>query len=1228
VSLGSGDLGVLGNLAKALGIFDAGGSPNQGWLADPGASLKTMLASPAQRAALIAFVDDALGGADRSTEAGVTWLPVVEIKDPPLLVAVTVDEAAPDGTLHLGLGLRVRTTAPSSSTTLSVPLFRASKQGGPGVGEPLLLGSTGGRIRIGTSVTVDGAPPVPGQARLGAIGLDVALPTSPSDPEDPVFGLSLTGLQLPGAASTRDVRVAADGAGALDDAVLDLVLSLVKAQADAVAATTPIGALGGLLGLRSGDAVPDFPIADLRTRGPIAIADWVRGILSNAASRNDWLTHHASLLQGSRVGDAVQFSLGGSATLRLALAVDTGPSGHAQLTPTLSLQLGNATARVEARAELLRIDLVTGAAVALPSFGVWAAAGDAGSRVLDVAAPTVARADTLRIGFGIDAARRLNVVLAADNVTLGAHTYPTLDLTSPDAVMDAAGNTVADVANQLLSGLGPSLGLVRPLIGLDPPAGITAITLPALMTDPAAAVGGYWQQLVASAPAATAVLGTLQGAIADASEAGSGIRGSGSETDPWRMALIGPLQLEVSAIASVVRVGIGAETSVDTLGQRCTVVQTRLSAQLARIDLAARSASLMTGVEATLSARERGVNPPRARFALGDGVEISAAQVGLRLAWSPAAGFGATVSVPDLSLSTGGIALPIVLPVVAPDGSVTLPADAWDGVEALVGHLGALIGGFVGDTVRALGWSPEIAQAGGDSVTGAHLRLADLVASPAAALADWLPRLAMSELGEEALGVLADLFAGSGALRGVVQGRGDPDDPKALALGAGLPELAVWFPPQGLEPASVAAPQALQQWRPGDAALPPQGLAAALAAEATVDPSLRDLIDGRDIATGLVAIAQRWLGGDGRIVPPAVVPPGIAVRRTGLAASQLVGQLDLQDLIGRVPTTTVFVGLGPSAWPDAPAGRRIDLTAAGLDATMFAVPAAATGDWFVALGTRADCRTPGSTTDGTPEQAARLARVLAALASAASDIALVAVAGAGHAARVAAQRPELTAVTDLVLLGTPLAPISLTALSVQPTADALRLLYRLMPGEDGEDDDALALGRGLVEALMQLAPLADPGADLRPAAAPVDPPRAGLAVTALFGTASASQIGEAITAIVAAGLAERARARVTTTVPPPTGVRAGLRWTMPPGTDGTVAARAVAVLQGFAYDTAGGVSTSRVLRVRMRIADRLGWLASTAELELRALSIDLSIPLDGASAGTGGIGVGKGWGLG
>ena len=1213
MSLGAGDLGVLGNLAKALGLFDASGNPNGDWFAHPEASLKTMLADPAQRAALIAFVDEAMGGADRSTDAGVIWLPIVAIEEPPLSIAVTIDESQADG-LHIGLGLRVTTTDPASATTLAVPLFRAQKQGGPSVSQPLLLGSPGGRIRIGTSITVDAAPAVPGQARLGGIGIDVDLPTSPSDTKGPVFGLALTGLQLPGAPSPRDVRVSADGADELDDALLDLVLSLVKAQADALTADPQLAALAGLLGLKSGDAVPDFPITELPTRGVIAIADWVRGLLAQTGSRNDWLAHLAALIGGARVGDAVEFDLG-AATLTLALRVDTGPSGNPRLTPTLGLELGNADARVEARAELFRIDLVTGAAFALPSLGLWAAAGRAGNPILDITNPATAHADTLRIGFALDAQRRLNFVLAADVVTLGEHSYATLDLTSPDAVMDAVDNTVGDIANLLLAGLGDALGVVKQLIGLDAPAGVTAVTLPALMADPLAAVGAYWQQLVTVPAAARNVLGALRTALTDAGQALAVVQGDGSSDVPWTLPLIGPLQLEVAASGPVLTIGLAAATSVDTLGQRCTVVQTRFAATLARIDLAARSADLLPAVEATLTARERGANPPRARLVLADGVAFSAQHVGLRLAWSPQAGLSAGVSAPSLALETDDLVLPISLPVIAGDGSVTLPPEAWDGVQALVGRLGALIGGILGDVVHALGWVEAAADTSGEVLDLARLRLADIVNAPEAALRAWLPQLAMSELGPRALGLVADLFGGAGAARGVIDGTGHPDDPYRFAIAEGLPNVAVWFPPAGLEPRLIGASQGLQSWRPGQAGLGTEALVAALQAEAEVDTGVRELVEGRDLAAGLTAIAQRWIGGDGRSVPPSVAPAGITVRRVGLAASQLFDQLDLEDLTGRVPTTTVYVALGADAWPDAPADRRVDLATAGLAATMFPAPTAATGDWFVALGTRADCRVSGSSTDGTPEQAARLGRVLDALAAVSNDIALVALHGAGHAARVAAQAQ--VAVTDLVLLGTPLAPVSLTALSVQPTADALRLLQRLLPEPDGNPDDAdLALGRGLVAALMELAALTDPAAELRPSVAVAEAPRAGLAVCAQFGVVSESQVSAALTAIVAAGLAQRARERAATPLPDPTGVHAGLRWVLPIDATGTVTISGRADLQLFAFDQGSGIDTSRVLRVQLRIGDRLGWLASTPELELRAVSADLTLPLDGTSPGS------------
>ena len=250
---------------------------------------------------------------------------------------------------------------------------------------------------------------------------------------------------------------------------------------------------------------------------------------------------------------------------------------------------------MQARVDAFRIDLGTGEALALPALGLWASVGrhdGSGARVLDVAAPTVARADRLRLGFGLDPTRRLTFVLAADEVRLGTHDYATLDLTSPDAVMDAAGNAIEDVANELLGQLGSAIDGVKLLLGIEPPPGhpaVPTISLADLLGDPLAAVSGYWRTLLtAHSDAVPALLEVVRDALADAGAAISPIQGTGSATDPWRIPLVGPVELEACVDGDSLAVAVAAGTRVDTLGQRCTVIETRLAATVAVIDLAGR----------------------------------------------------------------------------------------------------------------------------------------------------------------------------------------------------------------------------------------------------------------------------------------------------------------------------------------------------------------------------------------------------------------------------------------------------------------------------------------------------------------------------------------------------------------------------------------------------------------------------------------------------------------
>ena len=84
MSLVSADLGEIKNLATALGLVDAGGDFRGDWLSRPGDYLSSVLADAGQRDALVAFVDEALGGEAREQDPdGLVWLPIVSSENNP-----------------------------------------------------------------------------------------------------------------------------------------------------------------------------------------------------------------------------------------------------------------------------------------------------------------------------------------------------------------------------------------------------------------------------------------------------------------------------------------------------------------------------------------------------------------------------------------------------------------------------------------------------------------------------------------------------------------------------------------------------------------------------------------------------------------------------------------------------------------------------------------------------------------------------------------------------------------------------------------------------------------------------------------------------------------------------------------------------------------------------------------------------------------------------------------
>jgi hypothetical protein len=1234
VTIDEGQLDSFGALAKALGILGADGNANGAWFTDPvgggtsGRGLRNVLSNDGQRDALVAFVDGVLGPPDRAVHDHAVWVPLFRETTPQITIYAVVEPVP--GAVHLGIGVEHATTGalPTVATRLHVPIFQLAREGsapagGGGLPDWLLIGRPGGQIDVTVDATFSAAAPPPGQAALGGLALTLGVPTAAGD--DLAVHLALRDLQLPGAAAPRTFTLDADRLDELDTDVFELLVGLVRAQADAIDASNPtlrpFAALAGIFGLRAVTGLPPLPLAALPTAGISAVVDWIEAVLADNTARDAWLGELAGLLGAhlDAAHDAVTFDVG-AAQVALGLRVEPGTSGHPVLTPRVEIGFdARAGARVRVAADLLRADTGTGAVTAFPDLRAEAIFGaDAGGAALLTGAPHVG---SLHLGLALTATRQPTFVLTLHDVDVAGHHHDVLDLSTPSAALDAVNDVIDGALTDALGALGLPGQLVTKLIGLDPPVGVTDLDATAILADPIGAIRGYWHALVTMPAAMAEVLGVLRRLIKGGAAAAA--PGTGTDIDPWRIDFAEGIGLRfvadnVAGIGPrlVVRLAAGVATPVLQSFTAAATIAIKV------LDVTFDPLAVTFAGEATGQIALRRSDGQRARLALGP-LALGLDEIGLTARWSPATGFRAELAADTLHLEidrphAGAQLIELPLPQFDASHRLVFAAPDWGDIEAGLAALLGLLGLPVVDAgLRLIGWTGE----------GPHLALDQLFGGdPRVAVEAWLADLLLDcERLRIGLSPVAAVLSGF-ALR-QPEGVGSERSPMRCPVAgvSAAPGLAAWLTPD-------CPPRVEDVIHPvsdlmGEVPAEPPALVGALAMAGRALPDVAELLVGRDgLAEGLALLGARWVGSDGVVGAPAAVPDGVRtpIVLPGTSYGELVAQgsagLLLGDVLDPAPPAVVHVGCEATWIADRAAGTAFDLTTNPTAAV--ALSAAGNGTFFVRLPTPAAAATARPDRGGVGEQAARLADLLRARTA---PITVVGYGACGAAAVRAAG--QIAAVSDVVTVGTPWAGLAIDALRSGQSGDALVLLGRLLrPDASLWADPVFALEASPLQVTRELvkralALVADPSAL---PSAEGEPRRAGLAISAVFGSLAAEEIAAGLAAYVADGIDARSEAAVEAAGAelPHTQLHLGVHL---PAFDLDlggllVGAGATVELAGVDRTAGGGIAVhgARALLLDLHVGVHDGWLvggpgAASREIEARWLSAHLRIPFGGGA---------------
>ena len=1230
----------LASLTRALGLVGPDGGVDAGWFEHPLDRVQKVLARPHQRAALFQLLDGTLPPESAGdARGGARWHPLLDAGGRGN-VYVTVDGG------RVGVAAAIETPAdvlPRVRASLRLPLVDTAGgavvavAGSPGAPLEVALeaglgaGAHPSSVAVVASVDVEGN----GSVRIVLEDLDPASPAGTRTELDP-SRLDADAVRVIEGLLRRVLAEAAGGAG----------------EAGRVPHHLP-----GVLGLDP--ALPALPLARVLA-DPGALRGWLAAIAADGDALSAWFGHLAGLLGAGPADGAPAVSgdgtvarpfrvpllaLEGGVTLDVTLAAGGEPSA---LRLGLGFTLKASAGTVEAAATLAAIPLAgTASAAVLP---------DAHLRLLTPASGPIVDEPAIRLGSvsagmawdGARLAPRLELL----DVRLQGSEYPRLDLSSANAVVDAASEAVGDALRDAVGEAGAGRALLA-LVGLLPPRldGDTthALDLAALVRDPLAAIADVHR-----------------GALADARRLGDAdephgwehlfaevaallgvtvpVDGTGTALDPWRVPLAGEagaaLELvawnaaESTAPAGAERLRLGLRMAVGSAPW-----QAEWRTELLAFDLApeAPAARFLGGHHLSVSLS------PVSTPATGAGIAFAAASVAAAATWAPGQPARVGVRVHDLTV-TGGTES--VGPV-----SLHLPAPSFDpaapdlGLGVAPETLTALLRLLMAEALR--GWGGDAAFVLG-GVLGIHRRLGGLPADwplleapdgigalledPFAAFrlqaervmggsaADgtpfilaalpWLRALLADELPTE-LGTAPTLDLG-------LPGGGTYAHPWTLPLGEGGAELVCWMEPDG-PPAAWQRGRVARLRAARDGASLYLHLRDALALLPEVEGALEER-GGSELdrlarwlarGDGMVSAASAGLVGAGWTRGTPVDAPHLELPSAPAAIEQVRARLNAwagegtpRGVVLLSPPFadhTAWSGYVQAAEPGRPADAHFDFRAPGVD------PLAVELGHVDGVATHYTADLAYGDPESVDAQLLRVAERVRALTGQAR-LHLVAHSTAGLAARAfAAEHPELVA--GIITLGTPHGGGVPAPLADPVLADAVRFAAALLPAE----------GRGpLGRAVAALAAMLDD-----PARYPAESFAAEWVRDAVPGFAIAGMLAGELIPALAASLADRATA-VAEGAAPPTHLGYGARVALPlpEAAPGEVRVRGrVRVDAGRRALDGGAAEPARAPRaVQARVeVDRAGggWLAGEAggESPVRLRRAELGVDVEPAPGG-------------